>query len=153
MVRVNGETVSLQTPGSWSLRRLCWNLVNWCCAVTNGGYHGTIGVAVDDVAGGGDKDWEQDIAKLKQRVTFGLWEVGNSAVERSHKQRMDPCASCSQLTSRATWRCDRGGATRHEVRTGIGALGYMARECRPDLSGPVSILLYQPGPGVGHSRP
>ena len=38
-------------------------------------YHGIVGVAVDDVAGGGDEVWEQAISKLKQRFTFGHWEV------------------------------------------------------------------------------
>ena len=39
-------------------------------------YHGIIGVAVDDIAGGGDEVWEQAISKLKERFTFGHWEVG-----------------------------------------------------------------------------
>ena len=39
-------------------------------------YHGIIGVAVDEIAGGGDEVWEQAISKLKQRFTFGHWEVG-----------------------------------------------------------------------------
>ena len=34
--------------------------------------HGIVGVAVDDIAGGGDEVWQQ----LKQRFTFGHWEVG-----------------------------------------------------------------------------
>ena len=38
-------------------------------------YHGIAGVAVDDIAGGGDEVWEQAISKLKQRFTFGHWEV------------------------------------------------------------------------------
>ena len=33
-------------------------------------------MAVDDIAGGGDVVWEQAISKLKQRFTFGHWEVG-----------------------------------------------------------------------------
>ena len=40
-------------------------------------YHGIVGVAVDDIAGGGDEVWEQAISKLKQRFTFGHCEVGN----------------------------------------------------------------------------
>ena len=40
------------------------------------GYHGLIGVAVDDIAGGRDEVWEQAVSKLKQRFTFGHWEVG-----------------------------------------------------------------------------
>ena len=39
-------------------------------------YHGIVGVAVDDIAGGGDEVWEQAISKLKQRFAFGHWEVG-----------------------------------------------------------------------------
>ena len=39
-------------------------------------YHGIIGVAVDDIAGGGDEVWEQAISKLKKRFTFGHCEVG-----------------------------------------------------------------------------
>ena len=35
------------------------------------GYHGIIGMAVDDIAGGGDEVWEQAITKLQQRFTFG----------------------------------------------------------------------------------
>ena len=31
------------------------------------GHHGIIGVAVDDIAGGGDDVWEQAISELKQR--------------------------------------------------------------------------------------
>ena len=40
------------------------------------GYHGIIGVAVDDIAGAGAEVWEQAISKLKNRFTFGHWEVG-----------------------------------------------------------------------------
>ena len=40
-------------------------------------YHGIIGVAVDDIAGGRDEVWEQAISKLKERFTFGHWEVEN----------------------------------------------------------------------------
>ena len=39
-------------------------------------YHGIVGVAVDDIAGGRDEVWEQAISKLKQRFTFGHWEMG-----------------------------------------------------------------------------
>ena len=43
-------------------------------------YHGIVGVAVDDIAGGGDEVWEQAISKLKQRFTFGHWEVGKGKI-------------------------------------------------------------------------
>ena len=66
-------------------------------------YHGIAGVAVDDIAGGGDEVWEQAVSKLKQRFTFGHWEVGKGkfAVVRWCKQQMDPCVLGSLLTSRA----------------------------------------------------
>ena len=44
----------------------------WYCAV----HHGITGVAVDDIASGGDEVWEEAITKLKQRFTFGNCEVG-----------------------------------------------------------------------------
>ena len=34
-------------------------------------YHGIIGVADDDIAGGGDEVWEQAISKLKKRLEVG----------------------------------------------------------------------------------
>ena len=51
-----------------------------CVLVLRGsqqGCRGIIGVAVDDIAGGGDEVQEQAISKLKKRFTFGHWEVGN----------------------------------------------------------------------------
>ena len=73
-------------------------------------YHGITGVAIDDIAGGGDVVWEQAISKLKQRFTFGHWEVGkgNSAVERWCKQQMDPCVLGSLVTSRVWTSCPSG---------------------------------------------
>ena len=70
-------------------------------------YHGVIGVAVDDIAGGGNEVWEQAISKLKKRFTFGHREVGkgNSVAERSCKQQMDPRVLGSLLTSRAWTLC------------------------------------------------
>ena len=72
-------------------------------------YHGIVGV-VDDIAGGGDEVWEQAISKLKQRFTFGHWEVGlgNFAVVRWCRQQMDPCVLDSLLTSRAWTLCPLG---------------------------------------------
>ena len=43
-------------------------------------HHGIIGVAVDDIAGGGDEVWEQASSKLKKRFTFGHWEVGKGEI-------------------------------------------------------------------------
>ena len=39
-------------------------------------YHGILGVANNDIAGGGDEVWEQAISELKKRFTLGRWEVG-----------------------------------------------------------------------------
>ena len=38
-------------------------------------HHGIIEVAIDDIAGGGNEVCEQAISKLKERFTFGHWEV------------------------------------------------------------------------------
>ena len=61
MVRENGDNVSLQPPKEWPSKSLCWSPVCWCCAVPS---RGTTAL------------WDQAIAKLKQRFTFGHWEVG-----------------------------------------------------------------------------
>ena len=110
-------------------------------------YHDIVGVAVDDIAGGGDEVWEQAISKLKKRFTLGHWEVGkgeNSVAERSYKQQMDPCAMDSLPISRVWTLCLSGTIGRCQLERKncheMGALGYLARESRPDLSGPVSIL-------------
>ena len=39
-----------------------------------------IGVAVDDIAGGGDDVWEHKISGLNKRFTFGRWEVGKGEI-------------------------------------------------------------------------
>ena len=44
---------------------------------------------------------------------------------------MDPCASGSQTEIERKKKA---------MRPVLGALGYLARESRPDLSGPISIL-------------
>ena len=74
------------------------------------GYRGTIGVAVDDFAGGGVEVWEQAITKVKNvsLSDTGKWERRNSAVEKLRKQPMDPCASGSQPTSRVWTLCLSG---------------------------------------------
>ena len=43
-------------------------------------YHGTIGLANGDIAGGGHDVWEQTISELKKRLTFGRWEVGKEKI-------------------------------------------------------------------------
>ena len=88
------------------------------------GHHGIIGVAVDDIAGGGDDVWEQVISELKQR---SLLDTGNCAKENSAVER----SRVSNLEMRLE---------RHAMRSVLGALGYLAHQSWPDLSGPVSIL-------------
>ena len=63
MVRENGGIVFLPPPEGEP-----------CVLVLRSpqqGYHGIIGVAVDDIAGGGEEVWEKAITKLQQRFTFG----------------------------------------------------------------------------------
>ena len=76
--------------------------------------HGIIGVAVDDSARGRDAVWKQTIAKLEQSFIFGHWKVekGNFCTQAAGGS-MHVGQSASE--NRATWRCDRGEATRHEV--------------------------------------
>ena len=105
MARGNGGTVSLLQPEVW----VETSVLEPCVLVLRGSqqrYHGIIGVAVDDIAGGGDEVWEHAISKLKKRFTFGHWEVEkeNSVAERSCKQQMDPCALDSLLFS-SVWNC------------------------------------------------
>ena len=86
------------------------SVLELCVLVLRGSqqrYHGIVGVAVDVFAGGGDDVWEHAISKLKQRFTFGHWEVGtgNFAVVRWCRQQMDPCVLDSLLTSTAWTLC------------------------------------------------
>ena len=77
MARENGGTVSLLQPEVWGLRHP--SVLEPCVLVfrnTQQKYHGIVGVAVDDIVGGGDEVWVQAISKLKQRFTFVYWEVG-----------------------------------------------------------------------------
>ena len=68
MARESGGTVSLLQPEVWGSRQK---------------YRGIVGVAVDDIAGGGEEVWEQAISKLKQRFTFGHWEVEKGEILQS----------------------------------------------------------------------
>ena len=83
-------------------------------------YHGIVGLAVDDIAGGGDEVWEQAISKLKQRFTFGHWEVEKGKFcSREVVQAADcPCVLGSLLTSRAwtscPWETEKGTIGRRQ---------------------------------------
>ena len=65
MARENGGIVFLLLPEDWVLKR------PW-------GHQGSIGVTVDDIAGGGDDVWNRPSLSLK-RVPLsdtGKWETG-----------------------------------------------------------------------------
>ena len=76
MARENGGTVSLLQPEGLGFET---SVLEPCVSVLRSPqqrYHGIIGVAFDDIAGGRDEVLEQAISKLKKRFTFGHWEVG-----------------------------------------------------------------------------
>ena len=58
-------------------------------------------------------------------LDVGKWKKGNSVAERLFKQQMDPYSNENEKVA---------------MRSVLGTLWYLARERRPDLSGPVSIL-------------
>ena len=116
-------------------------------------YHGIIGVANGDIAGGGDEVWEQAISKLKKRFTFGRWAVGKGkfcsrevvqAADGSMRVgQPDNIKSLDFVPLGKMWKEQSGDSNETEkvaMRLVLGALGYLGRESRPDLSGPVSIL-------------
>ena len=110
-------------------------------------------MAVDDIAGGGDEVWEQAISKLKQHFTFEHWEVEK---EKFCSREVVQAADGSMRVGQPAYiksldfvllgklrKEQSGDANVNEkaaTRLVLGALGYQARESRPDLSGPVSIL-------------
>ena len=71
MTQENGGMVSSQQPEVLVLRRPSWKPCVLVLRDSQQRYRGIIGVAVDDIAGGGDEVWEQAISKLKKRFTFG----------------------------------------------------------------------------------
>ena len=111
-------------------------------------YHGTVGVAVDDIAGGRD-----EVCKLKQRFTFGHWEVGKvkfcsyevvQAADGSMRVGQPAYIKSLDFVPLGKLRKEQSGdanlSEKTAMRSVLGTLGYSARERRPDLSGPVSIL-------------
>ena len=97
-------------------------------------YRGIVGVAVDDIAGGGDEVWKQAISKLKQRFTFGHWEVGKG---KFCSREVVQAADGSMRVGQSAYIKNLDFVPLRKLRR---ALGYLARESRPDLSGFVSIL-------------
>ena len=137
------------------------SVLETCVVVLRGSqqrYHGFIGVAVDDIACGRDEVWEQAISKLKKRFTFGRWGSGNGKFcSREVVQAADGSLRVGQLAyiksldfvplGKMMRKEQPGDANETEkVAMGLvlGVLGYLARESRPDLSGPVSILQSRP---------
>ena len=115
--------------------------------------HGIVGVAVDDITGGGDEVWEQAISELKQRFTFEQWEVGKGKIcSREVVQAADGSMRVGQpayiksldFVPLGKLRKEQSGdanvSEKTAVRSVLGALWYLARESRHDLSGPVIIL-------------
>ena len=86
MVRENGGIVFLPPPEAGFET----SVLEPCVLVLRSrqqGYHGTIGIAVDDIAGGRDAVWEQATTKLKQRFTFGHPGGGTGKILQSRGHR------------------------------------------------------------------
>ena len=106
-----------------------------------------------DIAGGGDEVWEQAISKLKKYFTFGHLEVGKEkfcsrevvqAADVSMRVGQPACIKSLDFVPLGKMRKEQSGDANETEKVALrsvpGALGYLARESRPDLSGPVSIL-------------
>ena len=110
-------------------------------------YHGILGMANSDIAGGGDEVCEQAISELKRRFTFVRWEVEQGIFDgREVVQAADGSMRVGQpvFLKKSGFRLSRkirkehsGDANETErasMRSVLGTLGYLARESRPDLS-------------------
>ena len=110
-------------------------------------------MANSDIAGGGDEVCEQAVSESKKRFTFGRWEEGKGIFGgRELVQAADGSMRVGQpvflknldfVSLGKTRKEQSGDANETEkaaMRSVLGTLGYLARETRPDLSGPVSIL-------------
>ena len=142
----SGGTVPLLQPEIWGSRHPSWNLFFGLEEhTTKIPWHRW--VAVDDIAGGGDEVWEQAISKLKQRFTFGHWEVekgkfcGREVVQAADgSMRVGQPAYIKSLDFvplgklRKEQSGDASVSEKSAMRSVLGALGYLARESRPDLS-------------------
>ena len=91
------KTVNGLADGTATARGLGFetSVLEPCVLVLRGSqlrYLGTIGVTVDDIAGGGDEVWEQAISKLKIRFTFGqILKPRGRASSRSIHARWTAC--------------------------------------------------------------
>ena len=115
---------------------------------------GVIGVTVDDLLTGGVPEFEEKLAALRKRFPFGSWKkVEATYCGKLLRQRPDGAIRISQeaaagcipevLIGRGR-RQDPGALVtaeeRHGARSALGSLAYVARESRPDLSGPTALL-------------
>ena len=151
MARENGGIVSLPQQEVSVVRRPSWNRV---LRSPQQGYHGVVGVAVDDIAGGGDEVWEQAISKLKKRFTFWALGSGKGKILQSRGRASSRWiharwtaslyVKCLDFLPLGKMRNEQSGdaneAEKVAMRSVLGAPGDLERESRPDLSGPVSIL-------------
>ena len=153
MPQGNGGTVPLREP---EVSIFETSVLEPCVLVLRGSqqrYRGIIGVANGNVAGGGDEVWEQAISKLKKRFTFGRWEVGKGkfcgrevvqAADGSMRVGQPVYTKSLDFVPLGKMRKEQSGDANETEkschRSVLGALGYLARESRPDLSRPVSIL-------------
>ena len=116
-------------------------------------YHGIVGVAVDDIAGGRDEVWRTGNLQVETTFHFRTLGSGKGEIIRSRggarSRWIHACwaASLHQepgLCALGKLRKEESGdanvSEKTVMRSVLGALGYLARESRPDLSGPVSIL-------------
>ena len=116
-------------------------------------YHGIIGVANGDIAGGGDEVWKQAISELKKRFTFARWEVRKGefggrevvqAADGSMRVGQPVCLKSLVFAPLGRMRKEQSGDANETEKVAmisvLGTLGWLARESRPDLSRPVSIL-------------
>ena len=110
-------------------------------------------MANSDIAGGGDEAWEQAISALGKRFTFGRWEEGKGifggrevlhAADGSMRVGQPVFLKNLDFVSLGKTMMEQSGdaneTEKAAMRSMLGTLGYLARESRPDLSGPASIL-------------
>ena len=124
-------------------------------------------MANGDIAGGGDEVWEQAISELEKRFTFGRCEVGKGkfcgrevvqAADGSMRVGQPVFVKSLDFVPLGKMRKEQSGDANETEkvarRSVLGALGHLARESRPDLSGLVSIpqKSSQQGPEVRHTR-
>ena len=149
-VRENGGTVFLPPPEDWVLRRRFWKRVFWCWEVHNR----------DTIV---SLEWSSKTLLVEERKsgnklsrsfkkTFHLRTLGSG--KKKTLQSRGHASNSWIHARRAAKSLDfvplgrlrkehSGDATEIEknaMRSMLGVLGCSARECRPDLSGPVWIL-------------